>query len=118
MNALLSRVLETFTSLQGKRNTVKSTRITVTAVEHERHNAGSARLVNRKWSDDLAHDELVITLKSKHGSTELVFNAFDGKDEVKSGHGQNGVSYFFAKVTEEQDIDILGWCIEHVAIAE
>jgi hypothetical protein len=37
MNALLSRVLETFTSLQGKRNAVKSTRITVTAVEHERH---------------------------------------------------------------------------------
>jgi hypothetical protein len=118
MNALLQQIQDTFTQAQGKRITALNRHVTVVSIEHTRHNAGSARLVNRKWSDDLAHDELVITLKSKHGSTELVFNAFDGKDEVKSGHGKNGISYFFAKVTEEQDIDILGWCKEHVAIAE
>lgn len=118
MNALLQQIQDTFTQAQGKRFTAQGTYVNVLSVEHTRHNAGSARLVNRKWSDDLAHDELVITLKSKHGSTELVFNAFDGKDEVKSGHGKNGISYFFAKVAEEQDIDVLGWCVEHVAIAQ
>lgn len=118
MNALLQQIQDTFTQAQGKKFTAQGIYVNVLSVEHTRHNAGSARLVNRKWSDDLAHDELVITLKSKHGSTALIFNAFDGKDEVKSGHGKNGVSYFFAKVTEEQDIDLLGWCGEHVAIAQ
>lgn len=118
MNALLQQIQDTFTQAQGKRFTVLKRHVTVDLIEHTRHNAGSAGLVNRRWPDELAHDELVVTLKSKHGTTQLVFNAFDGKDEVKSGHSQNWVNYFFAKVTEEQDIDLVGWFKEHIAIVQ
>jgi hypothetical protein len=118
MNALLNQIQDTFNQAQGKRVNAQGIYVTVLSVEHMRHNAGSARLINRNWSDDLAHDEIIVTFESKFGRTQLVFTAFDNKDDVKGGHFQNDVLHFFGKVIDEDDIDVKGWSIEHVAIAQ
>lgn len=120
MNALLSRVLETFTSLQGKRNTVKSTRITVTAVEHERHDLHTSnRLTNRRWSSNMAHDEITVTLSSKFGDTQLVFTAYDYEGDaitVQFSHKSQSVSFFDAALTEDDVTSLQGFFAEHVEL--
>lgn len=118
MNALFQKIKDTFTQAQSKRVTTQGTYVTVVSVEHVRHNAGSARLVNRRWSDDMAHDELIVTFRSKNGNTQLVLTAFDEKDEVRGAHLQNNVVCFFGKIVDEDDIDVKGWCMEHVVITQ
>lgn len=118
MNALFQKIKDTFTQAQGKRVNALNTYVSVVSVEHVRHNAGSARLVNRRWSDDMAHDELIVTFRSKNGTTQLILTAFDEKDEVRGAHLQNNVVCFFGKIVDEDDIDVKGWCVEHVAITE
>lgn len=119
MNALFQKIQDTFTQAQGKRVTTQGTYVTVVSVEHVRHNAGSARLVNRRWSDDMAHDELIVTFRSKNGNSRLVLTAFDrDTDDVRCEHSQNNIVYFFGKVRDEDDIDVNGWSVEHVAITQ
>jgi hypothetical protein len=119
MNALFQKIKDTFTQAQGKRVTTQGTYVTVVSVEHVRHNAGSARLVNRRWSDDMAHDELIVTFRSKNGTTQLILTAFDhDTDDVRYAHLQNNIVCFFGKIVDEDDIDVKGWSVEHVAITE
>lgn len=119
MNALFQKIKDTFTQAQGKRVNALNTYVSVVSVEHVRHNAGSARLVNRRWSDDMAHDELIVTFRSKNGNSRLVLTAFDhDTDDVRYEHLQNNVVCFFGKIVDEDDIDVKGWSMEHVVITQ
>lgn len=118
MNALLQKIQETFSQAKGKRLNVHHTYVTVEAVEHVRHNAGSARLVNRRWSDDMAHDEVIVTFRSKNGVTQFVLTCFDNKDIVRGAHSQNDTVHYFGNILDEDDIDIRGWSVEHIAITQ
>lgn len=118
MNALFQKIKDTFTQAQGKRVNALKTYVTVVSIEHVRHNAGSARLVNRRWSDDMAHDELIVTFRSKNGTTQLILTAFDGEEKVQAEHFHNRVLCLACNVTEEHDIDVKGWCMEHVVITQ
>ena len=120
MNALLQRVLETFTSLQGKRKTLQSTRITVTAVDYERHDIyTSNRLHNRKWSSNMAHDEVTVTLSSKFGDTNLIFTAYDYEADavtIRFTHQLQAASFSDASITEEDLDNVHGFFAEHIEL--